>query len=105
MYFRVDVNSRGVDIMQEIKETVTLINELGLHARAAALFVKTASRFSSTIVVKKDDHDANGKSITSLIMLAASRGTVLEITATGEDAASCVDELKKLVSERFGEEK
>ncbi len=104
-YFRINADDGSVNIMQEIKETVTLTNELGLHARAAALFVKTASRFNSTIIVKKDGHDANGKSITSLIMLTAPRGAMLEISATGDDAADCVGELKKLVAARFGEER
>ncbi len=85
-------------------ETVILLNELGLHARAAAAFVKIASKYNSEIKVKKNNSIINGKSITSLIMLMASKGTQIEIIVTGDDAFECINELKDLVNNKFGEE-
>lgn len=86
-------------------ETVTVNNELGLHARAAAAFVKIASKFYGTVTVKKDCSEANGKSITSLIMLSAPKGTTIEIKTEGDNADLCAQELKNLVENKFGEEK
>ncbi len=86
------------------RETVVLLNELGLHARAAAAFVKIASKYNSEIKVKKNNSIINGKSITSLIMLMASKGTQIEIIVTGDDAFDCINELKDLVNNKFGEE-
>lgn len=86
------------------RETVVLLNELGLHARAAAAFVKIASKYNSEIKVKKNNSIINGKSITSLIMLMASKGTQIEIIVTGDDAFDCINELKNLVNNKFGEE-
>lgn len=89
---------------KEYKETIMISNELGLHARAAAAFVKIASKFSSEVKVKKNDSIVSGKSITSLIMLTASKGTPIEIIVIGEDAADCFNELKTLINKKFGEE-
>lgn len=85
-------------------EKVMVKNELGLHARAAAAFVKIASKFYGTVTVTKDCSEANGKSITSLIMLSAPKGTTIEIKAKGDDADLCTMELKELVENNFGEE-
>lgn len=91
--------------MSEITQKICLNNELGLHARAAAAFVKVAAKFGGcAITVKKDGDEVNGKSITSLIMLAAAKGTSLEIRAVGEGAPECITELKSLVDNNFGEE-
>ncbi len=90
---------------KEYRETVILSNELGLHARAAALFVKTAQKYSSNVTIKKDNSSVNGKSITSLIMLMASKGSSIEIIVFGDDALDCLNELKKLIDEKFGEER
>lgn len=79
-------------------------NRNGLHARPAALFVKTSSRFHSEVWVEKDGEKVNGKSIMGLMMLAAGKGSVLRITAEGEDAVTVMQELEHLVSTRFGEE-
>ena len=73
-------------MVSEAKVKVILINELGLHARAAALFVKTASKFVSDITVCKNGHNVSGRSLTGLIMLTATKGTTLDIIAIGEDA-------------------
>lgn len=79
-------------------------NRNGLHARPAALFVKTASRFRAEVWVEKDEERVNGKSIMGLMMLAAGKGSVLKVTAEGEDAESVITELEALIRTRFGEE-
>ncbi len=83
---------------------LTIENRNGLHARPAALFVKTSSRFHSEVWVEKDGEKVNGKSIMGLMMLAAGKGSVLRVTAEGEDAALVMKELEHLISTRFGEE-
>jgi phosphocarrier protein len=83
---------------------LTIENRNGLHARPAALFVKTSSRFRSEVWVEKDGEKVNGKSIMGLMMLAAGKGSVLTITAEGDDAALVMQELEHLISTRFGEE-
>jgi phosphocarrier protein len=83
--------------------TAELVNRLGLHARAAAKFVHTASRFSSQVLVRHNDEEVNGKSILGLLLLAAPYGSVLTITAQGGDAADALAALDALVRERFGE--
>lgn len=86
------------------KTTVTLQNKLGLHARAANQFVEAASRFSSKIEVSKDDKVVNGKSIMSMMMLAATQGTPIEISVDGDDEHEALQSLTSLVQNRFGEE-
>ena len=88
--------------MQE--RAVTIINKLGLHARAAAKFVTAASSFSSSVDVSKNGQIVNGKSIMGVMMLAASRGTDLIIIADGDDEQEAADRLVKLVEDRFGEQ-
>lgn len=83
---------------------VTIINKLGLHARAAARFVTTASAFASHVDVEKNGQHVNGKSIMGVMMLAASRGTELIIMTQGADEVEAADSLVKLVEERFGEQ-
>lgn len=83
---------------------LTIENRNGLHARPAALFVKTSSRFQAEVWVEKDGERVNGKSIMGLMMLAAGKGSVLKVIAEGEDASSVVEELEKLITTRFGEE-
>lgn len=85
-------------------KTFIISNELGLHARAAAAFVKIANRFRSDITVKKDSVAVNGKSIMGVLMLAAAKGTEIIITANGDDESSAILELGKLIEEKFGEE-
>ena len=87
--------------MQE--REVTIINRLGLHARAAAKLVTLASSFSSEIDISKNGQTVNGKSIMGVMMLAASRGTNLIITVNGEDEVTAATELADLVQEKFGE--
>jgi phosphocarrier protein len=83
---------------------VTIVNKLGLHARAAAKFVTTASGFSSNIDIEKDGQKVNGKSIMGVMMLAASRGTRLTILADGKDEREAIDSLERLIEEKFGEQ-
>jgi phosphocarrier protein len=83
---------------------LTIKNRNGLHARPAALFVKTSSRFHAEVWVEKDGEKVNGKSIMGLMMLAAGKGSVLKITAEGKDALLLMQELETLISSRFGEE-
>ncbi|MBT3181803.1 MAG: HPr family phosphocarrier protein [Deltaproteobacteria bacterium] len=85
-------------------ENFIIKNTLGLHARAAAAFVKVANRYQAEIVVLKDETSVNGKSIMGVLMLAASKGTNIEITAEGHDSQDAIDALKKLIDEKFGEE-
>ena len=79
-------------------------NQLGLHARACALFVKTAARFQSEITVARDDLEVNGKSIMGVMMLAAEVGSSIKIKADGPDEALAVETLKALVDGKFGGE-
>ena len=79
-------------------------NKLGIHARPAAMFVKTANRFHCEIFVEKDGERVNGKSIMGLMMLAAGPGSRLIITAEGQDAMRALEELAVLVNRKFDEE-
>jgi len=87
-----------------MERTVVIVNRYGLHARPAAEFVKLATRFRSSIMVRKDDLEVNGKSIMGMMMLAAECGSRLGIRADGEDAPEALDALEQLVTSRFGEE-
>ena len=86
-----------------VRRSVTVVNKLGLHARAAAKFVTLASRFESEIRLLKDGRQVNGKSIMGVMMLAAARGSTLEIEAEGADAPEALNQLEQLIRERFGE--
>jgi phosphocarrier protein len=83
---------------------VTIANKLGVHARPAAMFVKTANRFTSEIFVEKDGEKINGKSIMGLMMLAAGPGSILTLHAKGADALQAITELEALVKRKFDEE-
>ena len=87
-----------------ITKELLVLNKLGIHARPAALFVKTANRFACEVFVEKDGERVNGKSIMGLMMLAAGQGAKLTITATGRDAAAALDELEQLFLRKFDEE-
>ena len=81
-----------------------ILNEKGLHARAAAKFVELVDTFAVSLVVKKDDLEASGDSIMGLLMLAASRGTEIELFASGLEAAETLSALSDLIKNLFGEE-
>ncbi|MDD2221942.1 MAG: HPr family phosphocarrier protein [Pseudomonas sp.] len=84
---------------------VTIINKLGLHARAAAKFVSVANTFACQVSIGRDASNlTNGKNIMSVMMLAASKGTPLLISAEGEQAEQALEALQKLIAERFHEE-
>jgi phosphocarrier protein len=84
--------------------TVTIMNALGLHARAAARFVHHASQFKSQIKITRGLRTVDGKSILGLLLLAAPRGATLEITAAGTDAVAALESLSTLVSRGFDDE-
>ncbi|MBM3857780.1 MAG: HPr family phosphocarrier protein [Verrucomicrobia bacterium] len=84
--------------------TKDIVNRHGLHARPAALFVKTANRFQAEIWIEKEGERVNGKSIMGLMMLAAGKGSTLSLIADGEDADELVKALEELVKSGFGEE-
>lgn len=85
------------------KKQITIINKLGLHARAAAKLVQTASLFSSEISVVYNEKKANGKSIMGIMMLAASRGATIEIIISGADEVQAMQSIEELILDRFGE--
>lgn len=87
----------------EVK-SFTIRNRLGLHARAAALVVKTANRFSSEITIEKDGVEVNAKSIMGILMLAASKGTRITLRAEGKDEAEAIEGVGRLFENKFGEE-
>jgi len=81
-----------------------IINKLGLHARASALFVKTASRFDAEVRLSKEGVEVNGKSIMGIMMLAASKGTTVSLTVEGADEAEALQAIGDLITNGFGEE-
>ncbi len=86
-----------------VRRDVTIINKLGLHARAAAKLVTLAGGFEADIRLRREEREVDAKSIMGVMMLAAGKGAQLEVIATGPDAQLAVDRLQKLVRERFGE--
>jgi phosphocarrier protein len=83
---------------------LTILNRFGIHARPAALFVKTASRFASDILVEKEGAIVSAKSIMGLLTIEGSQGVVLKVTATGLDAEEALDALEDLVKRKFFED-
>jgi len=84
--------------------TTTICNQRGLHARAAARFVKTAGLFNAEVWVRKNGTEVSGRSIMGLMMLAAAPGTVIRLAATGPEAEAAVTALAKLVECKFDED-
>ena len=90
---------------KNVKETrLTIHNQKGLHARAAAKFVNITNKFESEIKVSRENENVSGKSIMGLLMLAAVRGTTIRITANGGDASKVLEELTRLIDNKFDEE-
>jgi phosphocarrier protein len=87
-----------------LRKEFLIINKLGLHARASALFVKTASSFTSDIKLIKDGIEVNGKSIMGIMMLAASKGTTVTLSADGSDEVEALQTIGELIANGFGEE-
>ncbi len=90
--------------MATFRTTVEIVNKLGLHARPAMSFVEQAMAFRSTISVSKGDETVDGKSIMQMMMLAATKGTPLEIVAEGSDAQQACESLAALIESGFDEE-
>ncbi|HEY0906434.1 MAG TPA: HPr family phosphocarrier protein [Methylophilus sp.] len=83
--------------------SLEIINKLGLHARASTKFTQTASLFKSEVWVEKNGRRVNAKSIMGVMMLAAAKGSVIEVEATGPDAEQAITALQTLVNDYFGE--
>lgn len=84
-------------------QKILIVNKLGLHARASAKFVSLASEFSAEIILRRNSQEVNGKSIMGIMMLAAGKGSELELCAKGKDEREALEALAGLVQERFGE--
>jgi len=89
--------------MARLERTFLIVNVLGLHARAAAQLVQTANRYRSEVRVEKDGVDVNGKSIMGVLTLAAAKGTQVNLSCDGEDAAEAMAALAALIENGFGE--
>jgi len=87
-----------------VQTEVVIQNKLGLHARPAALFVQTASKFKSDVYLGRNEHEVNGKSIMGVMMLAAEMGSKLKITVKGEDEQEAMSALLELVKNKFNED-
>lgn len=93
-------NTANQTLVREFK----ILNRYGIHARPAALFVKTVSQYQSDVVVEREGMTASGKSIMGLLTLEGYQGAVLKITATGPDAAQALDAIGELVAKKFYED-
>lgn len=88
-----------------VVKNLKIENDLGLHARAAAKIVDLAGQYSSTLFLKKDDHEVDGSSILSILTLSCPKGTNIEARIEGKDADALLEALKGLFKEKFGEDK
>ena len=86
-----------------LEQEFTIVNKLGLHARASALLVKTASRYVSEIKIAREGIEVNGKSIMGIMMLAAGLGAEVELETEGDDEQQASDAIAALVNDKFGE--
>jgi phosphocarrier protein HPr len=87
-----------------LQKEFVIINKLGLHARASALFVKTSNRFTSDIRLAREGVEVNGKSIMGIMMLAASKGSRVQLTTSGTDEVEAMQTIGDLIDNGFGEE-
>ena len=87
-----------------LQKELLIVNKLGLHARASALFVKTSSRFGSDIKLAREGVEVNGKSIMGIMMLAASKGSSVRLTVDGVDESEAFQTISELIANGFGEE-
>lgn len=87
-----------------LEKEFTIVNKLGLHARASALLVKNATRFHSDIKIEREGIEVNGKSIMGIMMLAAAKGTVIRLKIEGEDEQEAMSVLGELITNGFGED-
>jgi phosphocarrier protein HPr len=89
--------------MSESNARFKIVNQLGLHARAATKLVQLASKYPCDVEVSREDQSANGKSVMGVLLLCGSKGTVIEVRAKGERAEECVEAIGQLIADRFGE--
>ncbi|HOX03692.1 MAG TPA: HPr family phosphocarrier protein [Candidatus Paceibacterota bacterium] len=94
----------GEDKDLSLRQEMVVMNKLGIHARPAAMFVKTANRFRCEVLVEKDGQLVNGKSIMGLLMLAAGPGSRIDVKAEGADAAQALHDLSALLQRKFDED-
>ena len=87
-----------------IEKQLTIINKLGLHARASAKLVSAANRFQSQLTIKKGSQSVNGKSIMGVMMLAANQGTEINLTFEGPDEEVMAEAIISLINNKFGEQ-
>lgn len=87
-----------------ISRDIEIINKLGMHARAAAKFVKVASEFSSNVEIERNGQRVNGKSIMGVMMLAANKGSMITLHMDGDDEQRGMDKIVDLINDRFGED-
>ena len=87
-----------------LSRELSIINQRGLHARAAARFVQTVEKYDAIVTVSKDGQSVGGDSIMGLMMLGAAMGTTIAVAATGKQAEAAIDALTRLLASRFGEE-
>jgi phosphocarrier protein len=87
-----------------VKKEFTILNKLGIHARPAAQFVKTANRFKADVFVEKDGEEVDGKSIMGLMMLAAGHGSVITVSTDGTDEEDAMNAIAELISRKFEED-
>ncbi|SDO25791.1 phosphocarrier protein [Lutimaribacter pacificus] len=87
-----------------VERTLEIVNEKGLHARASAKLVEVVEGFDATAEISRDGMSAGGDSIMGLLMLAASKGTTIDVRTSGPDAEALADALEALVQDRFGED-
>ena len=87
-----------------VTRTLTIVNEKGLHARASAKLAELVEEFDAQALVSRDGLEATGDSIMGLLMLAAAKGTTIDVTTSGKDASPLADAIEALVADRFGED-
>ncbi len=90
-----------VDLM--LKENIEIINKLGLHARASTKLTQTASQYASEVWISRNGRRVNAKSIMGVMMLAAAKGSIIELETNGSDEQTAMDALKALINDYFGE--
>ncbi|MEZ4365670.1 MAG: HPr family phosphocarrier protein [Kofleriaceae bacterium] len=90
---------------ERAERTVQIVNELGMHARAATKFVQLAGKYPCEVHISKDGHEVNGKSIMGVLMLVAAKGSMVTVRATGAQSEAAVTALVALIADRFGEDR
>jgi phosphocarrier protein HPr len=90
-------------MMGEARDSFEIINKLGMHARAATKLVQMASRYRSEVMIEKDGHTANAKSVMGVLLLCGHQGSRVTVSASGDDAEEAVKAIGQLIADRFGE--